>query len=259
MESPVLLRVGRRSTATTPSSPHNPTTLSDVYFRVGGPHIGRTDIALEVNSDNVLIDHTWVWRGRPRRRGLHRGRNGDTERWHTNTGRNGAVINGDDVTATGLFVEHFQQYNTVWNGEHGTTILYQNELPYDPPTQADWMNGTARGLGRLQGRRPGAAPHACTAAASTSSTRTTRRSTPRTASRCRRRPGVQLHHIMTVNLSAGTIDHVVNGVGRRGRHDQGRRSGLHDRVPDPVAGIGVPTGPEPAMAPAPSFNGGGVG
>jgi hypothetical protein len=26
-------------------------------------------------------------------------------------------------------------------------------------------------------------------------------------------PGVQLHHIMTVNLSAGTIDHVVNGVG----------------------------------------------
>ena len=27
------------------------------------------------------------------------------------------------------------------------------------------------------------------------------------------RPGVRLHHIMTVNLSAGTIDHVVNGVG----------------------------------------------
>jgi hypothetical protein len=24
---------------------------------------------------------------------------------------------------------------------------------------------------------------------------------------------VRLHHIMTVNLSAGTIDHVVNGVG----------------------------------------------
>ena len=26
-------------------------------------------------------------------------------------------------------------------------------------------------------------------------------------------PGVRLHHIMTVNLSAGTIQHVVNGVG----------------------------------------------
>ena len=27
------------------------------------------------------------------------------------------------------------------------------------------------------------------------------------------RPGVKLHHILTVNLTAGTIDHVVNGVG----------------------------------------------
>ena len=26
-------------------------------------------------------------------------------------------------------------------------------------------------------------------------------------------PGVKLHHIMTVNLSAGIIDHVVNGIG----------------------------------------------
>ena len=26
-------------------------------------------------------------------------------------------------------------------------------------------------------------------------------------------PGVRLHHVMTVNLSAGTIDHVVNDTG----------------------------------------------
>jgi hypothetical protein len=26
-------------------------------------------------------------------------------------------------------------------------------------------------------------------------------------------PGVRLHHVMTVNLGAGTIDHVVNRVG----------------------------------------------
>ena len=90
----------------------NPTTLSDVYFRVGGPHIGKADTALEVNSDNVLIDHTWVWRADHGVEGFT-----DTERWNTNTGRYGAVINGDDVTATGLFVEHFQQYNTVWNGD----------------------------------------------------------------------------------------------------------------------------------------------
>ena len=111
-----------------------------MYFRVGGPHIGKADIALEVNSDNVLIDHTWVWRADHGVEGFT-----DTERWNTNIGRNGAVINGDHVTATGLFVEHFQQYNTVWNGDDGTTILYQNELPYDPPTQADWMNGGVEG------------------------------------------------------------------------------------------------------------------
>lgn len=40
---------------------------------------------------------------------------------------------GDRVTAAGLFVGHFQEYNTVWNGDRGTTILYRNELPYDLP------------------------------------------------------------------------------------------------------------------------------
>ena len=62
-ESPVLLRVGRKHGREPQLPRSNPTTLSDVYFRVGGPHIGKTDTALEVNSDNVLIDHTWVWRG----------------------------------------------------------------------------------------------------------------------------------------------------------------------------------------------------
>ncbi len=74
-----------------------------MYFRVGGPHVGKTDTALEVNSDHVLIDHTWVWRADHGVEGFT-----DTERWNTNTGRYGAVINGDHVTATGLFVEHFQ-------------------------------------------------------------------------------------------------------------------------------------------------------
>jgi hypothetical protein len=106
-KSPVLLRVGKPHVRGW-SSADNPTTLSDVYFRVGGPHVGKTEVALEVNSDNVLIDHTWVWRGDHGVEGFT-----DTERWNTNTGRYGVIINGDHVTATGLFVEHFQRYNTV--------------------------------------------------------------------------------------------------------------------------------------------------
>ena len=141
VESPVLLQVGKRTaTGTSKADRADPTTLSDVYFRVGGPHVGKADTALEVNSDHVLIDHTWVWRADHGVEGLT-----DTERWNTNIGRNGVVVNGDDVTATGLFVEHFQQYNTVWNGEDGVDDPYQNELPYDPPTQADWMHDGVEG------------------------------------------------------------------------------------------------------------------
>ena len=51
----MLLQVGKKHGNNGPKKhdPANPTTLSDVYFRVGGPHIGKADIALEVNSDNV--------------------------------------------------------------------------------------------------------------------------------------------------------------------------------------------------------------
>ncbi len=45
----------------------------------------------------------------------------------------------------GLFVEHYQQYQTIWNGNGGRTYFYQNEMPYDPPNQAAWMNGSTQG------------------------------------------------------------------------------------------------------------------
>jgi hypothetical protein len=207
-ESKTLLQVGTRKGLNF-SSPANPTTLSDVYFRVGGPHIGKTDTALEVNSDNVLIDHTWVWRAD---HGIEGFTGGDTQRWNTNTGRQGAVINGDNVTATGLFVEHFQKYNTTWNGDNGTTILYQNELPYDPPTQADWMNGNVEGYA---GYKVGAKvkTHQLYGAGVYVFNQNNPSIHTENGFEVPDRPGVKLHHIMTVNLSAGTIDHVVNGVG----------------------------------------------
>ncbi|MFE7844598.1 adenylyl cyclase [Microbacterium sp. NPDC057407] len=210
--SPVLLRVGKAKGGK-PLGTANPITLSDVYFRVGGPHIGKTTTALEVNSDNVLIDHTWVWRADHGIEGFTNGVNGDTDRWNTNTGTNGAIINGDNVTATGLFVEHFQKYNTLWNGENGRVILYQNELPYDPPTQADWTqpDDTLGYPGYVVDRKVKA--HRLDGAGvyvfnqnNPSIVTANGFSVPET-------PGVRLHHIMTVNLSAGTIQHVVNGVG----------------------------------------------
>ncbi|MFC5289711.1 hypothetical protein ACFPM7_21885 [Actinokineospora guangxiensis] len=204
--SPVLLRVGKKH-GHGHASPDNPTTLSDVYFRIGGPHIGKTRTALEVNSDHVLIDHTWVWRADHGVEGFT-----DTQRWRINTGINGVIVNGDHVTATGLFVEHFQEYNTIWNGEHGRTVLYQNELPYDPPTQADWMNGRTQGWAgyKVSDR---VRHHTLHGGGVYVFNQNNPEIHTENGFEVPRRPGVRLHHIMTVNLSAGTIDHVVNGVG----------------------------------------------
>ncbi|WP_061293416.1 hypothetical protein [Herbidospora cretacea] len=206
-KSQVLLKVGKKDKRSN-NPADNPTTLSDVYFRVGGPHIGRTNTALEVNTDNVLIDHTWVWRADHGVEGF----SGDTERWNTNDGRNGAIINGDNVTATGLFVEHFQRYNTIWNGENGTTILYQNELPYDPPTQADWMNGDVEGYAGYKVGN-GVQKHQLYGGGVYVFNQNDPTIHTENGFEVPDRPGVKLHHIMTVNLSAGIIDHVVNGVG----------------------------------------------
>jgi hypothetical protein len=113
----------------------NPTSLQDVFFRIGGPWVGKAETSLVVNSDDTIIDNIWAWRGD----------HGNGIGWTQNTADTGVVINGDDVTAYGLFVEHYQKYQTIWNGERGRTIFYQSEMPYDPPSQAAWTSPTGKG------------------------------------------------------------------------------------------------------------------
>jgi hypothetical protein len=125
-ESAVLVQVGRKNAHK--SDPADPTTLSDVFIRVGGPWAGQAVTSIEVNSDDVLLDHTWAWRAD----------HGTGVAWDVNTAAHGVVVNGDDVVATGLFVEHYQANQTLWTGERGVTVFYQSELPYDPPSQAAW-------------------------------------------------------------------------------------------------------------------------
>ena len=215
-KSPVLLLVGKPNGNGGKSDPANPTTLSDVYFRVGGPHVGKADIALEINSDDVLVDHTWVWRADHGVEGFTEGFAGDTDRWRTNTGRVGAAVNGDRVTATGLFVEHFQQDNTIWNGEDGTVILYQNELPYDPPSQAEWRqpDGTLGWAGYKVG--DDVQRHQLYGGGVYDNMRNAPVIVTENGFEVPEAPGVRLHHIMTVHLDGvGVIEHVVNGVGGR--------------------------------------------
>jgi len=139
--SPVLLQIdGSRGHGHGHSRPGDPTALQDVFFRIGGPHVGRATVSLKVDADNVILDDIWAWRAD----------HGDGVGWTSNTADTGVIVNGDNVTATGLFVEHYQKTEVVWNGENGRTIFFQNELPYDVPSQAAWMNGTANGYAAYQ-------------------------------------------------------------------------------------------------------------
>lgn len=217
--SPVLMQVGlpgaghwwtgwgRRGTAV------DPITLSDVYFRVGGPHVGKADTALRIDADGVLVDHTWVWRADHGVEGFTAGVNGDTDRWATNTGRTGVVVTGDDVTATGLFVEHFQRQNVLWKGERGRVVMFQNELPYDPPTQADWQqpDGTLGWPGYTVAAQ--VREHRLWGGGVYVFNQNNPAIVTENGFSVPTGSGVRLHHIMTVNLSAGTIRHVVDGIG----------------------------------------------
>jgi len=201
--SPVLLRIGSGETVAGSSDPNDPTALHDVFFRIGGAHVGKATASLVVNSDNVILDDIWAWRAD----------HGTGVSWTSNTADNGLIVNGDDVTATGLFVEHYQQYNVRWNGNNGKTIMFQNELPYDPPSQAAWQHDgvlgyaaykvgdsvtthEAWGLGSYCFFVVNPALHASRAFEA-----------PVTS-------GVKLHDVFDVSISNfGTIDHVVNDVG----------------------------------------------
>src|SRR6478735_3546313 len=127
VSSPVLLQVGTPHAHK--SDPNDVTALQDVFFRIGGAAVGKASVSLEVNSDNVVLDDIWAWRAD----------HGTGVGWTVNTADTGLVVNGDDVTAYGLFVEHFQKYEVIWNGNRGRVVYFQNEMPYDPPSQAAWM------------------------------------------------------------------------------------------------------------------------
>ncbi len=202
--SPVLMQIGSPQTKHATIDPADPTALQDVFFRIGGPHIGKATVSLEVNSDNVLLDDIWAWRA-------DHGRPGSVG-WTVNTARNGVIVNGNNVTATGLFVEHYQQYNVIWNGENGRTVFFQNELPYDAPNQAAWQHDGVLGWAGYkvadsvkQNELWGGGSYIFT-------------NVDPTIHAARGFevpdvPGVRLHDLLTVQLGAGTLDHVVNTTG----------------------------------------------
>ncbi|KQX78470.1 MULTISPECIES: hypothetical protein [unclassified Streptomyces] len=133
VNSRVLLEVGPSGASRDHSA--NPTTVQDVFVRIGGAGAGRATTSMVINNRHTIVDHTWVWRAD----------HGEGVGWETNRADYGVVVNGHDVLATGLFVEHFNKYDVQWNGQRGRTIFFQNEKAYDAPNQAAIQNGSVKG------------------------------------------------------------------------------------------------------------------
>jgi hypothetical protein len=138
VQSPTLLELGTTHAAVLHDL--SPTALFDVYCRVGGATAGTTRSCVTVNSNDVEIDNVWLWRAD----------HGSGVGWNANVAANGIIVNGDHVTAYGLFVEHFEQFQTLWNGNAGTVYFYQSEIPYDVPSQAVWTQNGENGYPSLK-------------------------------------------------------------------------------------------------------------
>ena len=203
-DSGVLMEVG---TAGSPARHRaNPTVLHDVFFRIGGAAPGQVHTALRIHAHDTLVDHTWIWRAD----------HGAGVGWASNPSDHGLVVTADDATIYGLFVEHFQKEQVVWQGNGGRVYFYQSEIPYDPPTQPEWTSATGRGY------------------ASYKVTDTVTRHEAwglgiysvflkpdvvlDRAIEVPEAPGVRLHHMITVCLvDKGSIEHVVNDAGDAAR------------------------------------------
>ncbi|WBB58749.1 coagulation factor 5/8 type domain-containing protein [Streptomyces sp. WMMC500] len=181
----------------------DPISLHDVFFRIGGPGVGKATTSLVVNSSDVIADHLWLWRGD----------HGDGIGWGTNTADTGLVVNGDDVTMYGLFVEHYQKTQTIWNGNGGRTYFYQNEMPYDPPDQGAWMNGDTLGYPAYK-VADSVTSHEAHGLGSYCFFSANPSVTAERAIEAPQHPEVTFRSMVTVSLGGtGTINHVINDTG----------------------------------------------
>ena len=202
--SPVLLSVGTPGSSGTASDPD---LIQDVFFRIGGAEttkVGAT-VSLLDNADNSIIDDVWAWRAD----------HGNQVGWTDNTASTGVVVTGDGVTSYGLAVEHYQKNEVIWSGQGGTNIFFQNELPYDPPSQSAWMAApdqdgypaflVTRNVRTFQGYGMGSYVVFI---------QTTATLHDAEAFQAPDTPGVQFHNVFGVWIAgSGGLDSIINGTG----------------------------------------------
>jgi hypothetical protein len=133
---------------------------------------------------------------------------------NVNKNANGLIVNGSNITMYGLFVEHMQEYQTIWNGNGGRTYMYQSEFPYDMPNQTAWKNGTGNGWASY---KVGTAvtSHECWAGGGYAAIHTSGIVVDNAFEVPVNVPGIKMRNLLTVGLSSnvGTVTHIINGVG----------------------------------------------
>jgi hypothetical protein len=182
----------------------DPIVFWDLFCRVGGAQAGKTTCMLTINSRDVVGDNFWLWRAD----------HGQGAGWTSNPNKHGLIVNGDNVTIYGLFVEHTQEYQTIWNGNGGRVYFYQSEMPYDPPSQEAWKHGEVNGYASYK-----VADTVTTHQAWGLGVYCVFYAAPVVAENAIETPtvpGVQMHHMVTIRLNGlpkSGINHVINGKG----------------------------------------------
>jgi hypothetical protein len=219
VNSPALVSVG---TPLLPGSATDPDTIQDVFFRVGGAETtttSATDSLLD-NASNSILDDVWAWRAD----------HGNDVGWTANKGDTGLVVTGNNVTAYGLAVEHYQKSEVVWSGQGGTDVFFQNELPYDVPSQSVWNeSSTFTGYPAIQVtnnvktfKAYGVGSYVVFIDNNNSPTNVTE------AFQVPQAPGVQVNNVFGVYIGGnGGLNSIINGTG-----------GAVDSTTNP--GIGIP-------------------
>jgi len=203
VKSPVLLSVGTPG----PSDASNPDLIQDVFFRIGGAETTPVSatVSLLDNASNSIIDDIRAWRAD----------HGNAVGWTVNTADTGVAVTGNNVTAYGLFAEHYQKNEVIWSGQGGTDIFFQNELPYDPPSQSAWMASptqdgypsflVTRNVKTFQGYGMGSYIVFIQTSATLFDD---------AAFQAPKTPGVQFHDLLVVYLGgSGGDKSIINGVG----------------------------------------------
>jgi len=203
VNSPVLLSVGIPGLG---GGATDPDVIQDVFFRIGGAETTPVSagVSLLDNASNSIIDDVWAWRAD----------HGNQVGWTQNTASTGVVVTGADVTAYGLAVEHYQKNEVVWSGQGGTDIFFQNELPYDVPSQSAWMATPSQDGYPAFLITPGVKTFTGYGLGSYSFFNTGVAIQDAMAFQAPDTPGVQFHDVFTQFLNgSGSINSVINGTG----------------------------------------------